>query len=318
MIKHKEYSIHEVEKLFHDFMQSVGLNPIKHCPVADGQIHRFQVDGDRSGSRNGWYVLHHSPQPVGVCGSWKQDSKHVWYGVDDGDSLSKAALKRLQASIEKALALRNQEIERRQQEVAVMCLQQWDSFLDADPSHPYLQAKGVGSYGLRQNRQSLFVPIYAVDGQLYSWQKIEPDGSKRFMKDGRIKGCFHTIGAIEPEQTTIFIAEGYATAATVYEQMSDVMEQFVDTGALPDPANYACVVAFNAGNLFDVARTIRQQYKLNRIVIVADNDHHTEGNPGLTKAKLVKQECNAQLIMPEFDPTESGTDFNDFFNDRQG
>lgn len=317
-MNNNKHSIHDVEKLFHDFMQSVRLNPIKHYPVADGQIHRFQVEGDRVGTRNGWYVLHYSPSPLGVCGSWKQNSKHIWHGEDDGDSLSKAELKRLQASIDKVLALRNQEIDRRQQEVAVTCWQQWNSFPNADPSHPYLQAKGVGSYGLRQNRQSLFVPIYGVDGQLYSWQKIEPDGSKRFMKDGRIKGCFHTIGVIEQEQTAIFIAEGYATAATVYERMPDVMEQFVDTEALPDPANYACVVAFNAGNLLDVTRAIRQKYKLNRIVIVADNDHHTDGNPGRTKAEGVLQSYHAQLIMPDFDHTESGTDFNDFFNNRQG
>ncbi|SEJ43706.1 putative DNA primase/helicase, partial [Azotobacter beijerinckii] len=39
--------------LFRDELQSV-FGPLDWMPDPDGQIHRFHVPGDRSGSRNGW------------------------------------------------------------------------------------------------------------------------------------------------------------------------------------------------------------------------------------------------------------------------
>ncbi|SEI82293.1 putative DNA primase/helicase, partial [Azotobacter beijerinckii] len=39
--------------LFRDALQAV-FGPLDWMPDPDGQIHRFHVPGDRSGSRNGW------------------------------------------------------------------------------------------------------------------------------------------------------------------------------------------------------------------------------------------------------------------------
>jgi hypothetical protein len=43
------------------------------------------------------------------------------------------------------------------------------------------------------------------------------------------------------------------------------------------------VVAFNAGNLLPVARALRERVPATRIVVLADDDHRTEGNPGVAK-----------------------------------
>ena len=37
----------------------------------DGQLHRFRVDGDKAGSKNGWCVFYGDGIPAGAFGSWK-------------------------------------------------------------------------------------------------------------------------------------------------------------------------------------------------------------------------------------------------------
>ena len=91
------------------------------------------------------------------------------------------------------------------------------------------------------------------------------------------------------------IAEGFATAASIREA----------TG-LP------VVIAFDAGNLAPVAKIIRRWLPLARIVIAADDDHATDGNPGLTKAHAAAELIGGNVATPTFLETEQrGTDFND-------
>lgn len=46
--------------------------------LADGNIQRFHVEGDRHGKKNGWYVLYGGRYPAGSFGSWKTGDKHIW------------------------------------------------------------------------------------------------------------------------------------------------------------------------------------------------------------------------------------------------
>ena len=72
------------------------------------------------------------------------------------------------------------------------------------------------------------------------------------------------------------------------------------------------VVAFDAGNLMPVALAFRKKYPDMDIIICADNDTETEGNPGLTKAKEAAKAINARLAVPPI----SG-DFNDYYTGGQ-
>jgi putative DNA primase/helicase len=94
-----------------------------------------------------------------------------------------------------------------------------------------------------------------------------------------VKECFFMIG--EPTQA-LCIAEGYATAASIHEA----------TG-------HAAVVAFNAGNLLPVARALRGKFPDIKIVICADNDAQTSGNPGLTQAKAAAAAVGGFLANPK-------------------
>jgi putative DNA primase/helicase len=62
-----------------------------------------------------------------------------------------------------------------------------------------------------------------------------------------------------------------------------------------------------------VAKAMRDKYPDAKIIICADDDHRTEGNPGLTKAKEAAREIGAMLALPQFgsDRPAAATDFND-------
>jgi Uncharacterized protein conserved in bacteria len=74
-----------------------------------------------------------------------------------------------------------------------------------------------------------------------------------------------------------------------------------------------CVVAFNTNNLKEVCCEVRSINPDKEIVICADDDHLTNGNPGLTKAKEAALEIGAGLAIPDFGESRGNgeTDFND-------
>ena len=73
----------------------------------------------------------------------------------------------------------------------------------------------------------------------------------------------------------------------------------------------------NADNLLKVATAARAAWPSADLVICADNDRKTAGNPGLTKATKAAKEAGARLAVPEFPEGLSGTDFNDLANLRR-
>jgi Uncharacterized protein conserved in bacteria len=113
------------------------------------------------------------------------------------------------------------------------------------------------------------------------------------LKNGRVTGLFHTIG--EPKSTRI-IAEGYATAASLHESTS-----------------YCVHIAFNCHNLKSVTEVIRKKYPDANLIIAADDDHMTNGNPGLSKAKEAAIKFGGALAVPDFGENRGSndTDFND-------
>lgn len=149
------------------------------------------------------------------------------------------------------------------------------TFFDSLPkprpdSHSFLMFK-VGS---------IAVPLRDADGKLWSLQAINDQGTKLFPKYGRKSGCFHLIGEVL-EQRALFVAEGYATAASVWM-------------ALEEPV----AVAIDSGNLLPVARALRELYPPLRLVIAGDDDPSTPGNPGRTKAEAAAQAVGGVAVFP--------------------
>jgi len=264
---------------------------------ADGKIHRFRGPDDRPGCRNCWYLLHLDGIPAGAFGSWKTGEQHTWTAAP-GERLSFRQQADIRRLVAQAKAQRDAETRDRHAEAAkrAAAIGSYDG--PADPAHPYLQAKQVAPHGLRQQGIALLVPVM-VGGSLSSIQHIYPDGSKRFLAGGRISGGFYLIddATRRPE---ILIAEGFATAATLHEEI----------GA-------ACYCAFNAGNLLSVARAVRALHPTAPIILCADNDAWTEGNPGLTKARAAAVDIGSRLLVPDFtgmDLSGKPTDWNDWYH----
>jgi phage/plasmid primase-like uncharacterized protein len=168
-----------------------------------------------------------------------------------------------------------------------------------DCAHPYLAKKKIQPSGahVTDDGKLLVVPMRDIDGTLHNVQCISANGEKRFVFGGRVTGCFYAMGKKPSGTDIIYVTEGFATGATVSECMG---------GA-------AVAVAFNCGNLAAVATALRSKFPAAQLVLCADDDAGTDGNPGLTKAREAASAVQGLVAVPEFgaDRPDGATDFND-------
>lgn len=259
---------------------AAGLAPYKGIDLVDGELIRYRVEGDKPGSVNGWTVLYAGAAPAGAFGSWRTGASHTWRGESPAGVTPKDRAARERA-LQAARRLRDEEQQRVQAQARERALKLWQRARPAIDAHPYLQRKRVHAYGVRALRDSLVIPARDVHGVLHSLQFITADGTKRFLTGGRLRGCYYAIG--KPD-TLLLLAEGYATSATLHQA----------TGA-------AVACAFNAGNLLPVALAMRRKFPALQVVVCADNDSGTPGNPGLTKATEAARAINAAVAVPVFE-----------------
>lgn len=262
--------------------------------VADGELHRFYVEGDKPGSRNGWYVLHHGEVVAASFGCWKRGLDKHWFG-SPLTPLSFEELEKAQAVLKSHNVRREQGRLQREEECAIKAKRIWQQATHAD-EHPYLARKRVASHGLKQYMESLVVPLHTPEMNIVSLQFIHADGSKYFMTGTPKKGNFFLISTPDQTLKTILVCEGYATGATLFEC----------TG-------HPVAVAFDAGNLMPVAEALRVKFPNSDLLMCADNDHTGDVNTGLVKAKQAAKKVGAKVAAPSFQPGERGTDFNDLF-----
>lgn len=284
-------SLHEVLDQFKRALRAAGLDT-DEALVADGELHRYRVEGDKKGSKNGFYVLHADGIPAGEFGSWKTGQKETWR-ADIGRTLSSEEEAAHKARVQAMQAARKLAEGKARAEARSKAARLWKAAAElVKATHPYLVAKVVRAYGIRQLKDALMVPMRDVDGALHGLQFIQPDGTKRFTTGMAKAGHYRAIGK---PQGVVLIAEGYATAATLHEA----------TG-------HALACAFDAGNLLAVAQAIHAKRPELRLVLAADNDHRTEGNPGLAKAQVAAAAVHGLVCLPAFAADAEGTDWNDY------
>ena len=188
------------------------------------------------------------------------------------------------------------ERELAQAEAASRARARWEAAATSGQS-PYLVRKGVGAHGCRfEPGGALLVPMFDPDGALWNVQAIDRRGDKLFQAGARVKGTSYWIG--DPAgRADLMLCEGFATGATLHEA----------TG-------FPVLVAFNAGNLVEVARAILGRFVGPRWIVAADDDRGTEAksgrNPGREAAQQAAKLLGALVLVPEGLP-EGGTDFND-------
>lgn len=259
---------------------------------ADGKLHRFNASGKR-GDDTGWYVFHLDGVPAGVFGCWRLGITETWCGKLD-NTMTVMEREAHRQRIKAMHAQREAEEVTKHQAAAAEAARRWQA-AQSCTGHAYLSTKGVLAHGVRSDAAGgLIVPMRDTAGTLHSLQTITPDGEKRFLSGGRVKGCYHAIG--KPKGGALIVCEGYATGATIHE-------------ATGQPV----AIAFNAGNLEAVALALRAKYPGLKIVVAADDDHQTQCNPGITKATAAAQAVDGVVAVPDFGThrPERATDFND-------
>ena len=234
---------------------------------------------------------------------WKDDTAYKKPSAAEIEQRRKARAEREALAAAQELAA--------QEAAAVKAQELWAAAAPCD-THPYLERKGVKSHGLRYGRfeietvdsgtgevtvigmQALLMPIMDRSRKVWTIQAFsaKPDGRKSLLKNGRKSGNFFVIGdrpLVADGRRVFILVEGYATGASVHEATGHMV-----------------MVCVDAGNLRAVARNIRERSPDALIVIAADNDTATEGNPGLTEANKAAAASQCLVAYPP-----AGGDFND-------
>ncbi len=269
---------------------AAGLTPPETIE-ADGLLHRFQSNGKR-GDDSGWYVFYGDGLAAGAFGCWRAGVNVTWRATN-GHEPTPAEEAVHRARVAEIQAAREADQAKLKAEAAKKARAIWQAATPA-AAHPYLERKRVQAHGARTHKAALIIGMEA-GGVLHSLQFIAPDGEKRFLTGGRVAGCSFAIGEARGA-ATICLCEGFATAASVHEA----------TG-------YPAMVAFTAGNLEAVAKEVRHSWPAARIVVCADDDYRTAGNPGVTKATEAARAVGGFLAVPAFGANrpDGATDFND-------
>jgi putative DNA primase/helicase len=269
-------------------LAAAGADVSRLDPHRIGVWQRLPREGRSTGLP--YYVMIHRLHPLlASIGDWRSGWSET---LADDRPMDHAERKRLQRETAQRRRDADRDRAERERKAADIVRAEWQACGPADDHHPYLRRKGVRAHGLRDLCGELFVPMRDADGALWSRQTIMGDGVKLFMRGARKKGLFHCIGQVD---SMIAIAEGYATAATVHEA----------TG-------WPVAVAFDCGNLEPVAEALRRKFGKQKIIVTADNDAATPGNPGVTKGRQAAAKVGGVCIWPTFRPGDSGTDWNDY------
>jgi putative DNA primase/helicase len=276
-----------IESQFLEAALSAGI-PLDCRIVADGNLHRCHIEGHKTGTKNGAFVVHTDGVPAGWAMDYTTGSIVKWRSDGQPGKLSKADWEAITAA----------KIERRkgQGETHFKAAQKarviWKRAVFADASNEYCYRKKIQTHGAKTGDTGglkcvLILPLFNSNLKLVSLQFIQPDGGKRFLSGGQKKDCFWWVGK---KSSRILIAEGFATAASLHEHTG--LQVFV---------------AFDAGNLINVAQVVRSNNRDAEIIIAGDND---ESGVGQQKARAAALAVGGKYIFP----ATVGNDWNDAIN----
>jgi putative DNA primase/helicase len=263
---------HPIDQLRQAMMDS-NMEPPDQI-IADGNIKRF------GRKKSCWYVMHESGELLaGAFGNWQEGVAHT-FRSDIGRALSAKELFKVESDINLARQKMDKEIETKRKAASESVNDIWAQCAEASDDHPYLLNKKVKAHGIRVTGDGrLVIPVYD-ENDVMSLQYIDSKGEKRFHTGGKIEGGVFVVGGSVGGQ--VYVAEGYADAATIYES----------TG-IP------CVVAFNASNIPRVC----EAYKGIGGIVFADNDEHGVGERYANQST----KYGFRVVMPSL-----GMDVNDY------
>jgi len=285
---------------FEQFRQALRARDIipSGAIVADGSLQRCAAAG-RPRRRDASYLLHLDGFPAGGLVNWRDGLGWERWAFDPGRALTAVERRELARHARTVGRARQAEAQQRHATARERAAAIWAAAPPAPLDHPYLLSKAVQAHGLRVYRGALLIPVRDMAGILHSLQLIGAGGRKRFLRHGLIRAMGCWIGeppAADDATATVGIAEGFATAASLHEATGMPM-----------------MVAFHAANLVPLSLALRASRPQARIIVCADDDHRTEGNPGVTQGSQAAAQVQGLLAVPAFGAQrpEHATDFND-------
>ncbi len=307
--------IGDATQAFRDAAAARGL--ILPLKLVSGKLQRCGTDDNENGT-DGAYLFYEEGLPAGGFQNHKDGQGwEKWHAKPrNGHQLTNAEWRQIAERHRKAAEQAERDRVAREKDAAGRAGKIWSKGAPASGDHPYLTAKGIKAYDLREvfvsdlvetlgytpkagghdlTGRVLIIPMRDADNALWSLQFIDGDGRKANLPGGRKQGRFAVIGTIDP-RGKLLIGEGPATVASCHEA----------TG-LP------AVIAFDCGNLRRVAEALRVKYPDLSMTFCADHDAWTKGNPGETKARDVVTSVGGWLAVPQFSAlrADGETDFND-------
>jgi putative DNA primase/helicase len=263
---------------------------------ADGRFHETDIEDDPSGKGDGRIMLDPDGSR-GIAKNWKGDYKPFF--ADDGRTMTDAELRERDRKRQEAIKQAEADEAARHAGAAKKALPILKKAAPATAAHGYLQRKGIQPHGALLHSDGRLILAMRIGKEQHSIQFIAADGTKRFLPDGRVKGCYYLIGtgAEAKERGMVLLCEGFATGATLREA----------TG-LP------VVACFTAGNLLEVAKFLRSILPDVDLVVCGDVDKSGTGQRAATEAAKA---VNGLVALPTFTPEELAaekrpSDWNDY------
>lgn len=283
-----QYSLTESIEKFKSAMSAEGLTPPD--TIIPGKLHRFPGKRKGPSNKSGWSILFEDLKG-GSFGDFSSDLDIDWqiHG-DEKYSPEEREIFRQRCTAEREL--RTKEQQQRYAASVAKAKELLNSATGDISTHPYAVLKKValgslikrGAWPQRGWYDALLIPLYDKNGEIRTLQAINIDSEKNLLKDGLKKGCFYPFGKIRGADK-VFIGEGVATVAAVY-----------------DATNTPAVAAMDASNLYDVALVIRELAPKAEIVLLADNDISEDGkNVGVEAAIKAAQAVSGTVAIPEMD-----------------
>lgn len=281
-------SYHDAIADFVSFMEANGIKALEPIAgrLATGALIRFRCDGDGKGRKNGWAILYLDERPAGAFGNYRLNTGTLKWKANDSRSLTAEEREAMRREWQVTRERREAEKRDAEREAARDAADLWTRAAPANPDHAYAARKRLDVSSLRQVGDRLLVPMFDTEGALWNLQRISPDGTKRFLKGGRVDDLFCIIGSFSKAGEKCVIGEGFATMSAVH----------LATGA-------PCVTAFTSANLIRVARLWNDLRPDLSYVIFGDDDAGTAAKPpyrnvGLEAAKAAAAEIGAQIAVP--------------------
>lgn len=254
--------------------------------VQDGKTHRFPTK-DKPAHKNGWYISGEYCTKIGDFASGYEELIKISELDSEYNFISAEKIKEKQ---EIARLLEIEELK----EKKIHCDELWNKNYNEDilqETCDYLIKKKIGLYNAKIANNTLIVPIYDIeDLKICGIQYITCE-KKRFLLGSKKKTHFGCVGFMPEDIKDIkefYMAEGYATAYSIYEA-----------------TNKPVIIAIDCGNIIDCCRIFSNLGK--NIIICADKDKTGTGEKKAREANNLFP-LNTSVLVAE--PKE-GKDFND-------